>query len=81
MDGVSMAVRGEERSERIGTLVRYFRDYRGTHASYFSRFVACELLNLANVLGQMYFMDRWGDQPPRDNMASGSWEESSLPTV
>jgi len=59
MDGVSMAVGGEERSERIGTLVRYFRDYRGTHASYFSRFVACELLNLANVLGQMYFMDRF----------------------
>ena len=30
-----------------------------SHFMYMMKFVACETLNLVNVLGQMYFMDRW----------------------
>ena len=30
-----------------------------SHFMYMMKFVGCEALNLINVLGQMYFMDRW----------------------
>ena len=30
-----------------------------SHFMYMMKFTGCELLNLVNVLGQMYFMDRW----------------------
>ena len=32
-----------------------------SHFMYMMKFVGCETLNLVNVLGQMYFMDRYID--------------------
>lgn len=48
-----------ERSERINTIVKYFRENRGSHGLYFFRFVFCEVLNFVNVIGQMFLMDRF----------------------
>jgi len=55
----NMVVNKAERSERIDTIVKYFRDNRGTHGGYFAMFVFCEMLNFANVIGQMFLMDRF----------------------
>merc|ERR1712212_741206 len=43
----------------IKTIVKYFKEMRGGHFMYMMKFVGCETLNLINVLGQMYFMDRF----------------------
>ena len=39
----------------IGNIIPTF-DF--SHFMYMMKFVGCEALNLINVLGQMYFMDR-----------------------
>jgi len=47
----------EEKSDQIGTIVKYFKLRRGTHSFYCLKFFLCEILNLANVVGQIYFTD------------------------
>jgi len=59
MYGPSMVINSSDRSERIKTIVKYFKEMRGGHFMYMMKFVGCETLNLVNVLGQMYFMDRF----------------------
>jgi len=59
MYGPSMVINRDERSDRIKTIVKYFKEMRGGHFMYMMKFVGCEMLNLINVLGQMYFMDRF----------------------
>jgi len=54
-----MLVRKGERAERISMIVTYFQECRGRHTTYFLRFLCCEVLNLVNVIGQMYLMDRF----------------------
>ena len=46
------------RSERITTIVKYFRDNRGGHTFYCLKFIMCEVLNFVNVIGQMFLMDK-----------------------
>ena len=43
--------------DRLQILIDYFTDTRHNHDSYTFRFFFCELLNLVNVIGQIYFMD------------------------
>jgi len=59
MYGPSMVINRDERSDRIKTIIKYFKEMRGGHFMYMMKFVGCEALNLINVLGQMYFMDRF----------------------
>ena len=53
-----MVVDRAARSERISTIVKYFRDNRGGHTFYFLKFIMCEVLNFVNVIGQMFLMDK-----------------------
>jgi len=45
------------RKDQIGTIVKYFKLHRGTHSLYALRFFGCEILNLVNAIGQIYFTD------------------------
>jgi len=54
-----MVVNKSERSERISTIVKYFKNNRGTHTFYCLKFFGCELLNFINVIGQMFLMDKF----------------------
>ena len=54
-----MIVNKGARSERISMIVKYFRDNRGQHTFYCLRFIMCEFLNFANVIGQMFLMDKY----------------------
>jgi len=45
------------KDERITTLIGYFTDRRNNNEWYAARFFLCEVLNLINVIGQIFFMD------------------------
>ena len=47
----------DTKEDRKKILVDYFATNRHTHEFYAFKFFFCELLNFANVLGQIYFMD------------------------
>ena len=36
-----------------------FREYRGCHSLYSLKFFFCEVMNFVNVVGQLFFMDRY----------------------
>jgi len=56
--GLNVPIVDEEtRKDRKTVLVNYFTENRHNHNFYAFRFFACEFLNLANVLFQIYFMD------------------------
>ena len=47
-----------EREKQVSLLAQYFRyKRRREHITYTAKMMLCELLNLANVLGQLYLMD------------------------
>ena len=43
----------------IGSLISYFQINKGHHNAYASKFFFCELLNLINVIGQIFLMDKF----------------------
>ncbi len=45
------------KKDRLKLLVDYFTVNRNNHQFYALRFFFCELLNLVNIVGQIYFMD------------------------
>ena len=47
----------ESKREKRLTTVNYFVRTLGSHTLYVAKYVFCEVLNLVNVFGQMYFMD------------------------
>ena len=47
----------EEKKAQIDGLVNYFDNNFGHHKRYAMRFFICELLNLINIIGQIFFMD------------------------
>lgn len=49
----------EERSKKIELLVQYLLDNMGNHNMYALRYAVCELFNFVNVIGQVYFVDRF----------------------
>lgn len=55
----SPIVDDEAKRERKSMLVNYFAVNMHNHNFYFFKFFICELLNFANVVGQIYFTDRW----------------------
>ena len=47
-----------ERERQVSLLAEYIRrKHRREHIAYAAKMVFCEILNLANVLGQLYLMD------------------------
>jgi len=46
-----------QRVDRLSIIVKYFKMNRGQHGLYAAKFFFCEFLNLANVIGQMFFVD------------------------
>jgi len=51
----------DAKSDQIAVIVKYFRLHRGTHSTYAARFFLCELLNFVNVIGQIFFIDKFLD--------------------
>jgi len=49
----------EARAEKISFIVKYIQQQRGQHSFYFLKFLGCEFLNLINVIGQLFFMDKF----------------------
>jgi hypothetical protein len=50
-------ISADGKQAQIDNIVRYWSLNRGTHGLYAIRFFLCEVLNFANVLGQIYFTD------------------------
>jgi len=58
VQGLNVPIVDEEtKRDRKEVLVNYFNDRRNNHDFYAFRFFFCELLNLINVVGQIFFMD------------------------
>ena len=51
----------ESRRDRIKLLVNYFTVAKNSHDFYFLKFFSCEILNLVNIVGQVYLMDTFLD--------------------
>merc|ERR1711974_156253 len=49
----------EERVSQVMSIRRYFKEDLRTHGGYAFNFFFCELLTLINVVGQIYFTDRF----------------------
>jgi len=50
-------ISAEGKKNQVDNIVRYWSLNRGAHGLYALRFFLCEILNFANVLGQIYFTD------------------------
>ena len=59
LDSPTLETRKEKTEEKREVIVNYFFKNNKTHNLYVSKFVFCEFLNLVNIIGQMYFMDRF----------------------
>ena len=55
----SPIVADEDKKERKSMLVNYFSVNLHNHSFYAFRFFICEILNFVNVVGQIYFTDRF----------------------
>merc|ERR1712130_309622 len=54
-----MIINKDERNERIKFIKKYFKESMKSHGPYALKFFFCEFLCLFNVIGQMYFTDRF----------------------
>jgi hypothetical protein len=50
-------ITGDQKQGQIDNIIKYWSLHRGTHGFYAIRFFLCEVLNLVNVLSQIYFID------------------------
>merc|ERR1712062_947722 len=54
-----MIINKGDRSDRIQFIKKYFKESMKSHGPYAMKFFFCEFLCLVNVIGQMYFTDRF----------------------
>merc|ERR1711936_1236257 len=54
-----MIINKGDRSDRIQFIKKYFKESMKSHGPYAMKFFFCEFLCLFNVIGQMYFTDRF----------------------
>ena len=59
LDGPTLDTGKEATEQKRGVIVNYFYKNNRTHNLYVAKFVFCEFLNLVNMIGQMYLMDRF----------------------
>ena len=56
--GMNVPIMDEEkRKEMVGDLVSYFEVNFEHHSRYSLKFLFCEILNLINIIGQIFFID------------------------
>lgn len=53
------------KKSRIGMMVKYFNINMNTHNPYAIKYIVCEALNFVNVIGQIYFTDRYAYTTPQ----------------
>merc|ERR1711997_1100383 len=56
---MGMIINKGDRADRIAFIKKYFKESMKSHGPYAMKFFFCELLCLINVIGQMYFTDRF----------------------
>jgi len=54
-----MLINKEDRTSRVLFIKKYFKESTKSHAGYAIKFFLCEVLALVNVLGQIYFTDKF----------------------
>ena len=54
-----MLINKEDRSKRVQFIKKYFQESTKSHAGYAIKFFLCEALALVNVVGQIYFTDKF----------------------
>merc|ERR1712241_387248 len=54
-----MPFQTEERKEQLDRIKKYFKQDLRTHGGYAINFFLCEILALFNIVGQIYFTDRF----------------------
>merc|ERR1719486_1274010 len=54
-----MLINKEDRTKRVFFIKRYFQESTKSHAGYAIKFFLCEVLALINVVGQIYFTDKF----------------------
>jgi len=54
-----MIINKDDRKERIKFIKKYFKESMKSHGPYALKFFFCEFLCLVNVIGQMYFTDKF----------------------
>lgn len=47
------------KKSRLEMMVKYFNINLNNHNPYAIKYIVCEVLNFINVIGQIYFTDRW----------------------
>ena len=57
MDLQSPVMDADTRLEKLSRISDYFQDTLHHHSTYVMQFVCCQILNLLNVVGQMFFTD------------------------
>jgi len=50
-------ISADGRQTQIDNIIQFWSIHRGTHGLYTARYIFCEILNFANVIGQIYFTD------------------------
>ncbi|CAG0917117.1 unnamed protein product [Notodromas monacha] len=59
VSGCSRSVKDEERAGKRQILTRYMANHLRRHDAWFYQFVFCEMLNLINVIGNIFFTDKF----------------------
>lgn len=59
MNSPEFVIDKSKRKDKIEFIVKYLREYRGCHSLYSLKFFFCEVMNFVNVVGQLFFMDRF----------------------
>ena len=54
-----MLIKKDERLERVSFIRKYFKESAKTHGGYAINFFLCEIMALVNVVGMIYFTDRF----------------------
>ena len=54
-----MLINKEDRTKRVLFIKKYFQESTKSHAGYAIKFFLCEVLALINVVGQIYFTDKF----------------------
>jgi len=52
-------IQKDERLDRVMAIKKYFKETTKTHGGYALNFFLCEILAFVNVIGQIYFTDRF----------------------
>lgn len=55
----SPVMEAADKKKNMGLLAEYLKSHMRQHTGYVTSYILCEILNLANVIGQIYLVDRF----------------------